>query len=72
MIIKQVKFRCPDADVLEGTKTELGGIAIYESDLHEKPEYIICGCCGGTFEPDEVEIIRVMEWLPISEEILGE
>ena len=72
MIIKLVKFCCPDADTIEGTKTELGGIAVYDYDYESTPQYVICGCCGGTFEPDEVKILRVLEWLPISEEILGE
>lgn len=69
MEFKQVKFHCPDADTIEGRKDELGGIAAYEND---KLQYVICGCCGGIFEPDDVEILRKLEWLPISEEILGE
>ena len=72
MIFKQVKFRCPDADTAESRRDELGGIAVYESELDQKPSYIICGCCGGTFEPDEVEIIRKLEWISISTAIMGE
>ena len=72
MIFKQVKFRCPDADSFEGTKTALGGIAVYEHDLDKTPQYIICGCCGGLFEPEDFEIIRVLEWIPISTAIMGE
>lgn len=69
MEVRQVKFRCPAADVVESTKEVLGGIAIYDGF---KLQGVICGCCGGVFEPDEVEIIRKMEWLPISKEIIGE
>lgn len=72
MVIKQVEFRCPDADIIENRKDVLGGIAVYEDELDKTPQYIICGCCGGLFEPEDVEIIRVLEWLPISDEIIGE
>ena len=72
MVIKQVKFRCPDADTVESRKHALGGIAVYKYDSDSDPEYVICGCCGGIFEPDDVEIIRTLSWIPISEEILGE
>ena len=74
MVAKQVKFRCPDADTIESRKDVLGGIAVYEGELEldKTPQYIICGCCGGTFEPEDVEIIRVLEWISISDEILGE
>ena len=35
---------------------------------------IICGCCGGLFKKDDpnVEIIEELEWIDISNEILGE
>lgn len=34
---------------------------------------IICGCCGGLIEKDDpdVEIIEELEWIDISNEILG-
>lgn len=33
-------------------------------------EFIICGCCGGVFEAEEVEVIEYFEyWVPIGEEI---
>lgn len=74
MIAKQVRFRCPDIDSIEGKKGILGGIAVYDgydfSDQNLK--CVICGCCGGTFKPDEVEILRGLDWLSISNEILGE
>jgi len=70
MDYKQIKFRCPEADSFEKTKIALGGIAIYDSSGNLQS--VICGCCGGTFSPYEVEIIRVFEWLPISSAILGE
>ena len=69
MEFKQVRFIAPDVDTIESTKDELGGIAVYEYD---KLKYVICGCCGGYFEPDDVKILRVYEWLPISDEIKGE
>lgn len=58
MEIKQVKFKDVDGKIY-------GGILIDD-------EYVICGCCGGVLEKDEVKILAVLEWLPISDEILGE
>ena len=72
MIFKQVKFRCPDVDTIERKKDALGGIAVYARELDKTPQYIICGSCGGLFVPEDFELIRVMEWLPISSAILGE
>ena len=69
MDFKQVRFIAPDVDTIESTKDALGGIAVYEYD---ELQYVICGCCGGSFEPDEVKILRVLEWIPISEAIKGE
>ena len=69
---KQVNFRTPNVDTVERKKEALGGLAYYDSDLDKTPKYIICGCCGGIFFPEDFEIIRVFEWLPISDEILGE
>ena len=42
----------------------LGGIA-YE-------DYIICGCCGGIIQLEDVDEIKELNWIPISEEIMGE
>jgi len=72
MIVKQVKFRCPNVDTIESKQHALGGIAVYEHDLDKTPQYIVCGCCGGLFVPKDFEIIRVLEWLPISTAIMGE
>lgn len=36
-------------------------------------EFIICGCCGGVFEINEVELVEVFEtWVDISDEICGD
>lgn len=43
--------------------TTFGGIA-YNN-------IIICGCCGGIFEVDEVEILENYDWIDISHEIIG-
>ena len=72
MVYKQVKFRVPNVDTVECKKDALGGIPNNENELDKTPKYIICGCCGGLFEPKDFEIVRVLEWLPISEEIMGE
>ena len=36
-------------------------------------EYIICGCCGGIVDVNEVKILEIYEvWVDISHEIMGE
>lgn len=72
MTYKQVKFRTPNVDTVESKKEALGGLAYYESNLDKTPKYIICGCCGGLFVPEDFEVIRVYEWIDISEAIIGE
>ena len=69
MEAKQVKFRAL-SDTIESTKDSIGGIGIYNG--WGQLQYVICGCCGGIFEPKEVEIVRGLEWVPLSAEIIGE
>ena len=48
--------------------TIFGGIYVEFDD----ERYIICGCCGGVFDADEVEIVKTFEdWVNIEEEIRG-
>lgn len=50
----------------------IGGIAYQDK--------VICGCCGGTFDieeiyefaPDGIEPVQKMKWIDISEAILGD
>lgn len=57
--MKQVKFYEIGGDI------EIGGILLDDGQ-------IICGCCGGLFEPEEVVIIKEYEdWVDLSEEIKG-
>ena len=69
METKQVKFTV-NSDTIESQRGILGGIALYNG--FDELQGVICGCCGGIFEPKEINIVRVMEWIPISEEIIGE
>lgn len=65
---RQVQFKDPDGEIL-------GGIALYEEQTDGVMELkkVICGCCGSTFEPDEVEIIQVYgNWIDLCNEIIGE
>ena len=61
----QVEFtECTDPE------RKLGGIAKYENG---KLVHILCGCCGHILLPENVTVIRKFDdWLPISEEIIGE
>ena len=47
--------------------TILGGILLDDGD-------IICGCCGGLIDKNDntFKIIEELEWINISEEILGD
>ena len=56
--MKQIKFRDVEA--------VFGGILTDDNT-------IICGCCGGTFDKDEVEILEIYdEWVDLSPEIIGD
>jgi hypothetical protein len=68
MEVKQVQFRT-DTDTVESQKLN-GGIAIYDYANHEL-QYVICGCCGGIFMPDEIASIRALEWISLTDEIVG-
>ena len=59
METKMVKFCDPESEFI------LGGILV-------NGEYIICGCCGGVFEVDEVTILKELSWINISDDILGD
>jgi len=60
MIANQVKFKDFEQDIY-------GGIIIDN-------EYIICGCCGGVFEVEEIgkENIKILPWVSLDIEILGD
>lgn len=53
----QVKFFSPEDNEI------IAGIA-YQN-------VVICGCCGGIFELDEVQIIEDLSWISLTDEILG-
>lgn len=62
--MKQIKF-----GDLEN-KTTHGGILMDDGN-------VICGCCGGVYEADEMgttwEIIKVYKtWIDLTEEIIGD
>lgn len=48
----------------------LGGI--YCKGVDRKNSYVICGCCGGIFELDEITILEIFpNWVDLSQEIMG-
>lgn len=53
----QVRFFDPETSRIEA------GIAYRD--------VIICGCCGGTFEINEVQNIEELPWISLKDEILG-
>lgn len=86
MIYKQCKFidqmRIEDAKAYDGAPEYidtlyLGGIAVCDEDYtdDETPILVgvICGCCGGFIEPDDiVEIKYFDDWIDIEECIRGD
>lgn len=63
MFTQQVRFRC------EGDDAYLGGILVEDGEK----SFVICGCCGGVFEMDDIEEIQKYEnWVDLSNEIIGE
>ena len=71
---KQVKF--VDSTLPTEEQEILGGIAAYKQENKlQEPEllFVICGCCGGIFKPEEVEIITAYDtWINLTETIVGE
>lgn len=63
MIPKQVIFKDPDKHVLGGIMVKNG-----------RDTFIICGCCGGVFEYEELgkENVKIIPWINIEEEIRGD
>lgn len=63
MQTKQIRFRCTD------DSNYSGGILV---DTGEDT-YIICGCCGGIIDWEDVEDFELYDhWVNISNEIIGD
>lgn len=62
MVITQVRFRCVNEDNYKG-----GILVDYGEDA-----VIICGCCGGIIDNEDIEALERLPWVDISEEIKGE
>lgn len=62
MLTKQCAFKDFEGTVFGGVYLEIG-----------EEKYVICGCCGGVMEMDDIEELYVFqEWNNISEEIVGD
>ena len=70
MIYKQCKFWDNDS----GKDDCLGGIAILEDcDGTKVLQGVICGCCGGFVEPDDIVDIKYYDdWVNIEDFIRGD
>lgn len=65
MIYKQVKFTDNEIE-----HSYIGGIAAYNGD---KLQFVICGECGGIFEPEDIEILEEYDtWVDLTEAIVGD
>lgn len=70
---RQVRFRIVNDDI-GATDEILGGIGIYEEDANhdEILVNVICECCGGVFEPEDVKIIEKYHlWVDLVDTIIG-
>lgn len=55
MPIKQVLFKGDHSDGVQ-------------AGIYLENGFVICACCGGVFEPDEIEILHVFDyWVDFSE-----
>lgn len=62
-MVKQCKFKDKHNNVNGG----------FLCDFDNGDKYIICGCCGGIFDLNEVEILEIYDnWINLSHEITGE
>ena len=71
-MFEQVKFRVSNPMLVSEDEEGriYGGIGCYEEG---NLCYVICGCCGSVFEPEDVEILqRYNHWIDICEAIIGE
>ena len=60
--MKQVKF----IDKNEEENNVYGGILMDDGN-------VICACCGGVFEPEDIEIVEEYDvWVDFTESILGD
>lgn len=64
---RQVKFR--DRLELDEHSKWIGGIGIFQGHTLVG---IICGCCGGFIEHEDVEEYEIIPWVNIEEEIRGD
>ena len=60
----QVKFWQDTETMHENNADYFAGITYHDE--------IICGCCGGIIEINEVEKIETLPWIDITEAIIGE
>ena len=62
-MFRQVKFVDPEGDICEG----------FVELEDNTPVRIICGCCGGIFEPQEIKILKIYKgWVSLKEFIRGD
>ena len=73
MIYKQCKFRDYALED-DGGVGYLGGIAVIDgNDGKEVLQGVICGCCGGFVEADDiVEIKYFDDWIDLCDTIIGD
>lgn len=69
----QIRFKVIVPDLMDEGENIFGGIGEYaEIEDEEILIRVICGCCGGTFEPNEIEVLDKYDtWIDLTETIVG-
>lgn len=70
----QIRFKVIAPDLMDEGENIFGGIGEYaEIEDEEILIRVICGCCGSTFEPNEIEILDKYDtWIDLTETIVGD
>lgn len=70
----QIRFKVIAPDLMDEGENIFGGIGEYaEIENEEILIRVICGCCGGTFEPNEIEVLDKYDtWIDLTETIVGD
>ena len=70
----QIRFKVIVPDLMDEGENIFGGIGEYaEIEDEEILIRVICGCCGGTFEPNEIEVLDKYDtWIDLTETIVGD
>lgn len=74
-MLRQIRFRVIAPDLMNEDEDNIyGGIGEYACiEDEEILVRVICGCCGGEFDPDKIEVLdKYDDWMDLTETIVGD